>query len=106
TLTPMLNAYLNRKEIKRTRFYEATEPYFEKMENNYKASLVNFLSKKWMVAPIMAVVLGILLFFGSKLNSELAPLDDRSSLSLNFLGPEGLSFDAMDSFIQKVTAVV
>lgn len=106
TLTPMLNAYLNRKEIKRTRFYEATEPYFEKMESSYKSSLMNFLSRKWMVAPIMVLVLGILFFFGSKLNSELAPLDDRSSLSLNFLGPEGMSYDAMDSFIQRVTSVI
>lgn len=106
TLTPMLNAYLNRKEIKRTRFYEATEPYFEKMESSYKSSLSTFLSKKWIVAPIMLVVLGLLFFFGSKLNNELAPLDDRSSLSLNFIGPEGMSYDAMDSFIREVTSVI
>lgn len=106
TLTPMLNAYLNRKEIKRTRFYEATEPYFEKMESSYKSSLSTFLSKKWIVAPIMLVVLGLLFFFGSKLNNELAPLDDRSSLSLNFIGPEGMSYDAMDSFIREVTTVI
>lgn len=106
TLTPMLNAYLNRKEIKRTRFYEATEPYFAKMESSYKSSLSTFLGKRWVVAPIMAVVLGLLIFFGSKLNNELAPLDDRSSLSLNFMGPEGMSYDAMDSFIQEVTTVI
>lgn len=106
TLTPMLNAYLNRKEIKRTRFYEATEPYFEKMETSYRSSLSNFLLKKWIVAPIMVVVLALLFFFGSKLNNELAPLDDRSSLSLNFLGPEGFSYEAMDSFISEVTQVM
>jgi multidrug efflux pump len=106
TLTPMLNAYLNRKEIKRTRFYEATEPYFEKMETSYRSSLSNFLLKKWIVAPIMIIVLALLFFFGSKLNNELAPLDDRSSLSLNFLGPEGFSYEAMDSFISEVTQVM
>ena len=106
TLTPMLNAYLNRKEIKRTRFYEATEPYFEKMETSYRSSLSNFLLKKWVVAPIMVVVLALLFFFGSKLNNELAPLDDRSSLSLNFIGPEGFSYEAMDSFISEVTQVM
>jgi multidrug efflux pump len=106
TLTPMLNAYLNRKEIKRTRFYEATEPYFEKMESGYKNSLINFLSKKWIVAPIMLIVIGTLVFFGNKLKSELAPLDDRSALSLNFLGPEGMSYDAMDNFMKEVTQVM
>lgn len=103
TLTPMLNAYLNRKEIKRTRFYNATEPYFEKMESGYQNSLVNFLKKKWMVAPIMLVVGFLVFFFGKDLKSELAPLDDRSALSLNFLGPEGLAYDAMDQFMQDVT---
>ncbi len=103
TLTPMLNAYLNRKEIKRTRFYDATEPYFEKMESGYQNSLVNFLKKKWMVAPIMLVVGFLVFFFGKDLKSELAPLDDRSALSLNFLGPEGLAYDAMDQFMGDVT---
>lgn len=106
TLTPMLNAYLNRKEIKRTRFYEATEPYFEKMESGFRDSLANFLKTKWVVVPIMLIVIGGLVFFAKQLNSELAPLDDRSSLSLSFLGPEGTSYTAMDSFINEVASTL
>jgi multidrug efflux pump len=101
TLTPMLNAYLNRKTIKRSKFYNMTEPFFEGMESNYKNSLLNFLTKKWLVMPIMAVVFGMVYFFWGELKSELAPLDDRSNLQVQFTGPEGSSYDYMDKYIQK-----
>ncbi|MEY3411965.1 MAG: hypothetical protein RIQ70_651, partial [Bacteroidota bacterium] len=93
TLTPMLNAYLNRKTIKKSKFYNMTEPFFEGMESNYKNSLLNFLTKKWLVMPIMAVVFGMVYFFWGELKSELAPLDDRSNLQVQFTGPEGSSYD-------------
>lgn len=101
TLTPMLNAYLNRKVIKKSKFYNMTEPFFEGMESGYKSSLQNFLTKKWLVMPIMVVIFGMVYFFWGQLKSELAPLDDRSALSVQFTGPEGSSYDYMDNYIQK-----
>jgi multidrug efflux pump len=101
TLTPMLNAYLNRKTHKKSKFYNMTEPFFEGMEANYKNSLQNFLTKKWLVIPIMVVIFGMVYFFWGQLKSELAPLDDRSSLQVQFTGPEGSSYDYMDKYIQK-----
>ncbi|OYU67980.1 MAG: acriflavin resistance protein [Cytophagaceae bacterium BCCC1] len=101
TLTPMLNAYLNRKTIKKSKFYNMTEPFFEGMESNYKSSLLNFLTKKWLVLPIMVVIFGMVYFFWGELKSELAPLDDRSALQVQFTGPEGSSYDYMDKYIQK-----
>jgi multidrug efflux pump len=101
TLTPMLNAYLNRKTIKKSKFYNMTEPFFEGMESNYKSSLLNFLTKKWLVMPIMVIIFGMVYFFWGELKSELAPLDDRSALQVQFTGPEGSSYDYMDKYIQK-----
>jgi multidrug efflux pump len=106
TLTPMLNAYLNRKQAKKTKFYIATEPFFNKMETGYMASLTNFVSKKWMVVPIMLTIFGMVYFFWGKLNSELAPLDDRSNLQVQFLGPEGSSYDYMDQYIEKAAKTI
>lgn len=101
TLTPMLNAYLNRKNAKKSNFYLKTEPFFENMESGYRNSLSNFLNKKWVVAPIMILIFGSVYYFWGKLNSELAPLDDRSNLQVQFAGPEGSSFDYMDAYIKK-----
>ena len=102
TLTPMLNAYLNRKTAKKNKFYTWSEPFFEKLESSYKRSLENFVSKKWIVAPIMIVVFGLIYFFWGQLKSELAPLDDRSNLQIQFTGPEGASYDYMDDFVKKL----
>ena len=104
TLTPVLNAYLNRKTIKKTKFWLATEPFFEKMESGYKNSLSNFLSKKIITIPILVVTLGIIWYFGSQLDSELAPLDDRSMLQVRMSGPEGASYEYMDNYILKAAA--
>jgi multidrug efflux pump len=101
TLTPMLNAYLNRKHQKKSRFYTATEPFFVGLEQGYKNSLNNFIKTKWVVLPIMLSVFAIMYYFWGELKSELAPLDDRSNLQVQFTGPEGSSYDYMDNYVQK-----
>jgi multidrug efflux pump len=101
TLTPMLNAYLNRKNQKKSKFYNATEPFFVGLETGYKNSLNNFLKSKWTVLPIMLSVFGMMYYFWGELKSELAPLDDRSNLQIQFSGPEGSSYDYMDNYVQK-----
>ncbi|MCP9768154.1 efflux RND transporter permease subunit [Lacihabitans sp. LS3-19] len=106
TLTPMLNAYLNRKVAKKSKFYMATEPFFEGMENAYRNSLSNFLTKKWLVMPIMVIIFGLVYFFWGQLKSELAPLDDRSNLQISYSGPEGSSYEYMDNYIIKASTLI
>ncbi|MDP5121444.1 MAG: efflux RND transporter permease subunit [Spirosomaceae bacterium] len=106
TLTPMLNAYLHRKESKRSRFYLATEPYFERFESGYGNSLKNFLTKKWLAFPILALVFAMVFFIGREIPSELAPLDDRSNLQIIMSGSEGVSYEYMDEYILDVAKMV
>src|SRR6202008_2648911 len=48
SLTPMLNAYLVGKNYRqKSKFYLATEPFFENMINSYGNSLSNFLKVRW-----------------------------------------------------------
>jgi multidrug efflux pump len=103
TLTPILNAYINRKVIRKTKFWKATEPFFTKLESSYKRSLGGFLDKKLVAVFILFGTIGLTYFFGGKLDSELAPLDDRSDLSLRMTGPEGSSYEYMDKFMQEVS---
>jgi multidrug efflux pump len=106
TLTPMLNAYLNRKDAKRSRFYLATEPYFERFESGYGNSLKNFLAKKWIVFPILGVVFAMVFFIGREIPSELAPLDDRSNLQVIMSGAEGASYEYMDKYVMDVAKML
>ena len=106
TLTPMLNAYLVRKNKKPTWFYRATEPFYEGMESNYEKGLTGFLKRKWLSFPILAMCFLMIYFFGSSLQSELAPIEDRSFLRITMSTPEGSSYDFMDRYVQKAANVV
>ncbi len=102
TLTPMLNAYLVRKTHKKSWFYEKTEPFFEKITNDYGNALARFLKMRWVAVPLVAITLGMIWFFGKDLQSELAPLDDRNWFRINMTAPEGSSFEFTDRYVQDV----
>ncbi|GAB3163871.1 efflux RND transporter permease subunit [Telluribacter humicola] len=106
TLTPMLNAYLNRKTHKRSWFYEKTEPFFERLTTNYSNALSSFLRVRWVALPLIALTLVMIWFFGKGLQSELAPLDDRNWFRISMTAPEGSSFEFMDKYVQSVSQML
>lgn len=101
TLTPVLNAFLIRKQSKHSKFYDMTEPFFNRMETGYKNGLSNFVKRRWLAFPIFALVICMIYFFGIQLKSELAPLDDRNVLSGSMLMPEGSSYEYMDNYVME-----
>ncbi len=106
TLTPMLNAKLVRKNNKKSRFYERTEPFFVGLVNGYRNSLDLFLKRKWLAIVIILVSVGMIFFIGRILPSELAPLDDRGWLRMTVTAPEGSSYNYTDNFMLKLTDFV
>ncbi|MFP5438491.1 MAG: efflux RND transporter permease subunit [Bacteroidia bacterium] len=106
TLTPMLNAYLIKGVHKKSRFYEFTEPYFEKMNKGYAGMLTGFMKYKWLSFPILAVCVGLIAFFFSTIQKETAPYDDRSFVGMNVTGPEGASYDYMDRFMIEMNQLI
>ncbi len=106
TLTPMLNAKLVRKANTKSKFYERTEPFFERMNTSYQNALNNFLDYRWLAFILIALCGGIIWFFGSKLKSELAPLEDRNWMRLSISTPEGATFEYTDAFVDKMTKFI
>lgn len=106
TLTPMLNVKLIRTNKKQSRFYEMTEPFFEKLVNSYRNSLNNFMRRKWLAVCIIFACIGLIFIFNNILPSELSPLEDRSLIRLSVSAPEGSSYDYTDKFVQKITEFV
>ncbi len=95
TITPVLNVYLNKKDAGHGKFYEMTEPFFRGMENGYKRLLAAFLRIRWMAWIVVAACLGGIYFIGVTMQSELAPMEDRSSIRFQMTGPEGASYGYM-----------
>src|SRR5688572_22206161 len=93
TLTPVLNVKLSKKDVhKHSWFYNKTEPFFRGMENGYKNSLLKFMRFRWLAFLIVTVCGGIIFWIGGSLQSELAPMEDRSQFRLQVTAPEGTSF--------------
>ncbi|HEY1115586.1 MAG TPA: efflux RND transporter permease subunit, partial [Chitinophagaceae bacterium] len=107
TLTPVLNVKMTRKNIhQHSWFYNKTEPFFRAMENGYTKALTRFMRVRWMAFPIIGACIVIIILIGGSLQSELAPMEDRSQFRLAVTAPEGTSFDAMDKYIDRLSGLM
>lgn len=103
TLTPVLNVKLTRKTFRHSRFYNATEPFFRGLENGYRRILGGFMRLRWLALPIILICFGLIYYIGKDLQSELAPMEDKSNFRLLVSAPEGTSYDAMDKYMNKLS---
>lgn len=107
TLTPVLNVKLTKKDpTKHSWFYRVTEPFFRWMEASYQRQLQRFMKIRVIGLIIIGLCLGAIYFVGSNLQSEIAPMEDRSQFRVQLSAPEGTSFDAMDNYVNRVTQLV
>ncbi|UOK42708.1 MULTISPECIES: efflux RND transporter permease subunit [Flavobacterium] len=107
TLTPMLNAYLMKSGVqKKSKMYDLTEPFFQKMNSGYAEALSGFLKKKWLSFPILIGCFALIFLFFNLLQKETAPYDDRSFISVNVTAPEGASYDYMDHFMSELNELI
>ncbi len=106
SLTPMLNVKLIRKDSKKSKFYERTEPFFIKMTNAYTETLVNFMKHRWIAIAILIGSLGIILGLNKVIKSELAPLDDKSMLRYGVTGAEGASYEYMTRYMDNLSNMI
>jgi multidrug efflux pump len=106
TLTPVLNVKLTRNVHKHSWFYHKTEPFFRWMEDSYHNSLKRFMRVRWIAWVIVAACAGIIYFIGGSLQSELAPMEDRSQFRLQVTAPEGTAYDYMDTYIDRLAQLI
>jgi hydrophobe/amphiphile efflux-1 (HAE1) family protein len=102
TITPVLNVLLTRKNKGHGKFYEKTEFIFRGMENGYLRMLKGFLKVRWMAWVIVAVCALLIYFIGKDLPSEIAPMEDKSSVRFQLTGPEGASYGYMTAVGEKL----
>ena len=104
TFTPMLATKLLVKREKKNWFYRKTEPFFEGMNNGYSKLLEKFLQKRVWAWGITVFTLGLIFFLWNAIPSEMAPLEDRSRITINTKGPEGVTYEYMRDYAEDITA--
>jgi multidrug efflux pump len=106
TLTPMLSSRLLKRHDNPTRLYRWTEPFFRRMIDGYRDSLTRFLGRRWLVAPIILACVALIVVIVRALPSELAPIEDRSIMRVQVVGPEGSTYQYTDEYMRKLDEMV
>jgi len=106
SLTPVLSVRLARDHSKPTWFYRKTEPFFHWLDQSYRSSLEGFMAKRGWAFVIIALCFGLIYLIGTNLQSELAPLEDRSVTRIIVTLPEGSSYEASEQFISDAVQFV
>jgi multidrug efflux pump len=106
TLTPMLASRLLKKRQRQPWLYTATEPFFSALASGYRQAVTTVLQRRWLAFPIILVCFGTVALFLAILPRELAPIEDRSQISISTRGPEGATFAYMDRFMDQLNALI
>lgn len=104
TLTPMLATKILKHRETHSWFYNVTEPFFIALNNKYVNSLNWFLRHKWMAIVIFILSIGVIVGIGKLLQSELAPVEDRSGMRVVATAPEGSTYEYMDQYMNQITS--
>lgn len=106
TLTPMLATKLLKRQEKKNWIYRKTEPFFEGLNRVYHLGLVSFLKHKYLVIPIILVTLVVIGYLWTAIPSEMAPLEDRSFITINTRGTEGVTYEYMRDYTEDINDLV
>jgi hydrophobe/amphiphile efflux-1 (HAE1) family protein len=106
TLTPMMSARILHKTEHENKLFKLSEKWFNRLISGYHRTLRLFINRRWLAPVIMAASVAIIFGLGSRLRSELAPMEDKSRLMVSSTAPEGTSYEAMYDYMGKIMAIV
>lgn len=95
TFTPMISSKLLKVGVDDGRFYQFTEPFFVWLNRAYSNSLTYFMKRRWLAVVFLIISFGVIVWLWLSIPSEMAPLEDRSMLTVSSTAQEGATFDYM-----------
>ena len=105
SFTPMFATKLLKKREKQSWIYNKTEPFFLGLNKYYAKGLNYILNHRIIILPVMAVTFGIIAFLWMEIPSEMAPLEDRSQISVNTRAPEGSTYEFYRDYTDKISDI-
>ena len=106
TFTPMLSTKILVRREKKNAFYAWSEPFFEGLNRYYSKSLEFILRNRWITIVVMVAALGAAVWMWTKTPSEMAPMEDRSQVTVRTQGPEGVTYEYMRDYTERINDVV
>ena len=106
TLTPMVSTKLLRKEKTHSWFYRKTDKFFNNLNDIYRSGLESFLRNRKMALVILIVAFGLIGLLWISIPAEMAPLEDRSQVTVNTVSPEGSTYEFTLGYIDDLAGMV
>ena len=106
TITPMLATKLLVRQERKSWFYTATEPFFVWLNRFYSSTLASLLRRRWLALPFVALTLGLIGWLWSSIPAEMAPLEDRSQITINTRGSEGATYEYIRDYTEDINLLV
>lgn len=106
TFTPMLATKILKRRKVQPWFYRKTEPFFEGLNNIYGKSLNAFLKARWIAIPVSIATLVAIGYLWNEIPAEMAPMEDRSQITVNTRGAEGVSYEYMRDYTEEIALLV
>jgi multidrug efflux pump len=106
SLTPMVSTKMLRHETKHSWFYRKTDKFFNRLNDGYKNMLESFLLHRKVTFIILFVALGLIYFLWKNIPAEMAPLEDRSQISVNTIAQEGSTYEFNLGYIDEISKTI
>ena len=106
TFTPMLATKILKRRKEQKWFYRKTEPFFVGLNNVYEKSLNAFLKRRWIAIPVTIITFVLIGWLWGAIPSEMAPLEDRSQITITTRGAEGVGYEYMRDYTEDITMLV
>lgn len=87
-------------------FYRKTEPFFVWLNDFYSRTLASFLRRRWLALPLVLLTMGLIGWLWSAIPAEMAPLEDRSQISINTRGSEGATYEYIRDYTEDINRLV
>ena len=106
TFTPMIATKLLKRRKEQKWLYRKTEPFFNGLNEIYYKSLNAFLKRRWIAIPVLLVMFVLIGYLWNRIPAEMAPMEDRSQITINTRGAEGVSYEYMRDYTEDITLLV
>ncbi|OPZ30650.1 MAG: Multidrug resistance protein MdtB [Bacteroidetes bacterium ADurb.BinA174] len=105
SFVPMLSSKLLKRKEKYDKIYEKTEKFFQGMNAFYHKSLKSFLHHRWLIYPITGAALILIIVLWNVIPAEMAPLEDRSQITIRTSTPEGATYEFTRDYTENISRI-
>jgi len=105
TLSPMMCSVLLRHQERHGVVYRTIEKGLDAITSGYRVLLARTLAARWMVIAVYLVVIGALVWLGTNMKKELAPIEDRGTIFTAITGPDGASLGYTEKYARRLEQI-